>query len=171
MSDTSFTDPITLASAALAVARKVRANAAASALNSLNPGALHHIDRVGEAFEGLEAFSEGFLYELRQIIGWCDEAVATGTTTDYETYETCDEQGGEATAVHPVQVMTQEARRVNALLADLRQMASLIERTLDLVAAHAIVVGQRSSGPLAAAPWRRMPPASARTYGESPDEC
>ena len=37
-------------------------------------------------------------------------------------------------------LLTPQARQLNSLVVDLKQLASLIERTIDLVAANAIVV-------------------------------
>jgi hypothetical protein len=76
-----------------------------------------------------------------------------GTTTDYETYDGWNEDAREIAVVRPVHTMTPGAQQLHVLLVDLREMAGLVERTIDLVRAPAIVVGMRSS--LATAPWRR----------------
>ena len=128
--------------------RKVRASTAPYAAEGLCPEALAVITRLVGAWDDFGAFTETFLDDLYAVIAWCADEVAKDTSGDYGSNEGWDDDG-ERTVFTTDPVMTPEARQLSIVLADLRSMASLIERTLDLVSAHAIVVGLRSSGRLA----------------------
>lgn len=150
MNDTFLTnDPVLVASHALELARKVRAW---TDTESLAAEIHDRVSHLVDMFEAPGVFSQAFVDELRALIAWCDAGVGPGIVTAYETHDAWDERGRETTAIHPVQVSTPEARQLCALLDDLRQMAGLVERTLDLVAAQAIVTGLRAAS-WASAPW------------------
>lgn len=141
-------EPVLIASRALELARRIRAWTD----TSLSAEVHDRVSRLVEMFDAPGVFSEAFVDELRAVIAWCDAGAGPGIVTTYETYDAWDERGRETTAVHPVQVATPEARQLCALLDDLRLMAGLVERTLDLVAAQAIVGGLRAAS-WSSAPW------------------
>jgi hypothetical protein len=95
--------------------------------------------------------------DVHDAISWCEAAVAAGTTTHHDTYDSGDEDVHEGRFVHSVRIVTPEAQQLHTLLVDLRQMADLIAQTLELVAAHAIIVGLLSPRSMAAGSWRRSP--------------
>ena len=132
-------DALAPATAALAAARSLRARLSAAAFQ-LPIGALSRITQVLDGFGGSDGFTDAFLRDLGETITWCERAVAAGTRTDYETYDAWDREGRETTVFHPVQLLTAQARQLNSLVIDMKQLARLIERTIDLVAANAIVV-------------------------------
>lgn len=149
MNDTLLlNDPVLVASRALEIARRIRAWTDTALSSEVH-------DRVSclvDMFDAPGVFSEAFVDELRALIAWCDADAGQGIVTIYETHDAWDELGRETTAVRPVQVATPEARQLYALLDDLRRLASLVERTLDLAAAQAIVTGLRAAS-WSSAPW------------------
>lgn len=144
MSDLESTDPVYPASAALAVARRVRIHLAGLSIGQ-TPEALERILPLVAPADALETFSEAAVEDLHDAIAWCEAAVAAGTTTHCETYESWDEDVYEGRFMHSVQIVTPEAQQLHSLLLDLKQMADLVARTLDLVRAHAIIVGLRTA--------------------------
>ena len=154
MSDLASTDPVYPASAPLALARRVRIHLAGLSTGP-TPEALERIMPLVAAADALETFSEAILDDLHDAIAWCEAAVAAGTTTHYETYDSWDEDLHEGSFAHSVRILNPEAQQIHALLVDIRQMADLVEQTLDLVAAHAIIVGLRSARSMAAGSWHR----------------
>ena len=86
MSDLASTDPVYPASAALAVARRVRIHLAGLSTGP-TPEALERIMPLVAAADALETFSEAVVDDLHDAIAWCEAAVAAGTTTHYETYD------------------------------------------------------------------------------------
>jgi hypothetical protein len=138
-----FEEPIHRVSAALACTRRIRALAGEAAGCRLGQEACRHLERIARGFGDRGGFSEEFLDELRAIIAQFEAWISDGTNVGFETYDAWDERGAETTAVHSIRRMTTEAQRLTGVVAELRQLAGLIEGTLDLVAAEAIVAALR----------------------------
>lgn len=123
---------------ALACVRMLRV-VADEAGGNLRQEAHRSLQEILAALGDPDGFSEAFLAGLREVIATFDGWVSAGTTVDFETYEAWNERGAETTAIHPVEELTPEAQRLAMLLAELRRLAGLIEATLDLLEAEAIV--------------------------------
>jgi hypothetical protein len=132
-------DPIQCASAALACARRVRIHADEAAAGGPCGETCRSLEAILEALGKPEGFSEALLDDLRDVIAGFEARVSAGTTVGFEVHEAWTERGTETTAVRSVEEMSAEARQLAIVLADVRRLARLIEATLDLVAAEAIV--------------------------------
>lgn len=132
-------DAIRCASAALTLARKVRAHADGAAPGRPCGAARRSLRAIVEVLGTPECFSEAFLDELRDVFPLFEEEIARGTTVGIEVHDAWTENGTETTTVRSIDEVSPEARHLAVVLAHLRQLAGLIEATLDLVAAEAIV--------------------------------
>lgn len=131
-------DPIRSASAALACARRLRLQTDEAAAGEPDE-TCRSLGALLEALGKPEGLSEALLDELRDVIAEFEARVSAGTTVGFEVHDAWTERGAETTAVRPVEEMSPEARKLAVVLSDLRRLAVLVEATLDLVAAEAIV--------------------------------
>ena len=136
-------DPIRSASAALACARRLRLHADEARAGETGDETCRSLGAILEALGKPEGFSEAFLDDLRDVIADVEARVSAGTTVGFEVHDVWTEGGAETTAVRPVEEMSPEARKLAVVLSDLRRLAVLVEATLDLVAAEAIVAALR----------------------------
>lgn len=137
-------DPVQCASAALACARRIRAHAGeAAAGDGRDIEMARSLESVMAALRDPDGFADTRVDDLRNFIATVEARVLAGTTIGLEVHDAWTERGVETTTVRPVEEMTAEAGRLAIVLADLRRLAGLIEATVDLVAAEAIVATLR----------------------------